>query len=178
MSVIQDNDITIGKSRWFFRFIKGTTTKCNICRTLALISQTIKILLHIINNREYWHIPQEQILNICQLIEKSKLFIKSLVLCFINSTKAFEYVVWSNFWLIMRELGVLEYLVAVIAFYRSNQGFVKFEHHLRNLSVSEKVLDKAVSSRLFFLMRMKSSSKHIIRTCMRRLECESHYRWV
>lgn len=125
---------------------KGTTTKCDNYRTLALLSHASKILLHIINNRIRhfldWQIPQEQagfvkgkgtreqILNIRQLIEKSYEFNTPLILCFIDYSKAFDCVVWSNLWKVLRELGVPEHLVALIkALYRNSQGVVKIDHH-------------------------------------------------
>ena len=97
---------------------KGSTSKCDNYRTLALISHASKVILHIIHNRiRYyldWQISQEQagfvkgrgtrdqILNIRQLIEKSYEFNTPIILCFIDYSKAFDDVTWSNLWTILK----------------------------------------------------------------------------
>ena len=123
---------------------KGSTSKCDNYRTLALISHASKVFLHIIHNRiRYyldWQISQEQagfvkgrgtrdqILNIRQLIEKSYEFNTPIILCFIDYSKAFDDVTWSNLWTILKELCVPVHLIALIqTLYSSNQGIVKID---------------------------------------------------
>lgn len=87
---------------------KGSSIKCSNYRTIALISHASKILLRIIQLclKTYLEhqIPQEQagfvkvkgtreqILNIRQLIEKSRKFQVPMIICFMDYQKAFDCV--------------------------------------------------------------------------------------
>ncbi|CAG4924021.1 unnamed protein product [Colias eurytheme] len=126
---------------------KGSTRNCGNYRTLALVSHSSKILLHIINNRiRYyldWQIPQEQagfvkgkgtreqILNVRQLVEKAYEFDIPLVLCFIDYSKAFDCVDWSCLWKVLAELGVPQHLIFLLqSLYYNSQGVVRVDHTL------------------------------------------------
>ncbi|XP_024892532.1 uncharacterized protein LOC112467877 [Temnothorax curvispinosus] len=94
--------------------------------TISLLSHASKILLSIIKARlENYidrHISEEQagfvkgkgtrkqILNVRQLIEKSREFNVPLLMCFIDYAKAFDCVSWKRMFEVMREMGVPETL--------------------------------------------------------------------
>ncbi|KAA5653529.1 hypothetical protein F3G64_36185, partial [Pseudomonas aeruginosa] len=89
---------------------KGSTRTYSNYRTVALISHASKVMLYVINGRlqSYiqWQIPseqagfvkgrgtREQIVNVRQIIEKSREFNMPILLCFIAYTQAFDCVRW------------------------------------------------------------------------------------
>lgn len=109
---------------------KGSPTDCNNYRTLALISHASKVLLTIINERLKSillpQIPQEQcgfvpgrgtrehILNLRQIIEKSREFNMETYICFVDYSKAFDNVRWHKMWRILREMGTPEHLIQLL----------------------------------------------------------------
>ncbi|XP_063537549.1 uncharacterized protein LOC134746908 [Cydia strobilella] len=69
---------------------------------------------------------REQLLNIRQVIEKSREFNCPVVLCFIDYTKAFDCVQWDNLWTVLREMGTPEHLIGLIQhLYVENRSFVR-----------------------------------------------------
>ncbi|XP_037875941.1 uncharacterized protein LOC101744016 isoform X1 [Bombyx mori] len=88
--------------------------------------------------RKQWQIPseqagfvkgrgtREQIVNVRQIIEKSREFNMPILLCFIDYTKAFDCVRWDCLWRILREMGVPQHLVSLIAsLYRDGVSMVR-----------------------------------------------------
>ena len=85
---------------------KGNAKECSNYHTIALISHASKIMLKILQARlqQYmnWELPnvqagfkkgrgmKDQITNICCIMEKARAFQKNF--CFIDYTKAFDYV--------------------------------------------------------------------------------------
>ena len=49
---------------------------------------------------------RDQIANICWIIEKAREFLKYIYFCFIDGTKAFDYVNHSKLWEIFKEMGI------------------------------------------------------------------------
>ena len=49
---------------------------------------------------------ENQISNICWIIEKGTEFQKNIYLCFIDYTKAFDYVDHNKMWKILKEMGL------------------------------------------------------------------------
>ncbi|PZC71182.1 hypothetical protein B5X24_HaOG213934 [Helicoverpa armigera] len=134
---------------------KGSSKDCGNYRTLALISHASKILLHVINRRlNYFlsrQIPEEQagfvkgkgtreqILNVRQIIEKSREFNSPVILCFIDYTKAFDCVQWDHLWIVLLEMGVPEHLVALIqSLYTENRSFVRIGTEYSNMFQTKK----------------------------------------
>lgn len=71
---------------------------------------------------------REKILNIRQLVEKAYEFNTPTFFFFIDYSKAFDCVVWSDLWRILEELGVPKHLVALIrSLYLDNQGMMEVE---------------------------------------------------
>ena len=87
---------------------KGSAKECSNYLTIALISHTCKVMLKILQARfqQYmtWGLPdvqagfrksrgtRDQTASICWIIEKAREFQKNIYFCFIDYTKAFDYV--------------------------------------------------------------------------------------
>ena len=87
---------------------KGNAKECSNYSTIALISHTSKVMLKILQAKlqQYvnWELPdvqsgfrkgrgtRDQISNICWIIGKAREFQKNTYFCFIDYTKAFDYV--------------------------------------------------------------------------------------
>ncbi|CAH2108374.1 unnamed protein product [Euphydryas editha] len=121
---------------------KGSTRLCSNYRTVALTSHASKIMLYVINERLktflQWQIPEEQagfvrgrgtreqIVNVRQLIEKSREFCRPILLCFIDYSKAFDCVRWDCLWKILLEMGVPEHLAVLITnLYKDGETVVR-----------------------------------------------------
>ncbi|CAK1589260.1 unnamed protein product [Parnassius mnemosyne] len=121
---------------------KGSTKICQNYRTVALISHGSKIMLHIIKGHLQPYLQRqipneqagfvkgrgtrEQIVNIRQLIEKSREFNVPIMMCFVDYSKAFDYVRWDCLWKILIEMGVPCHLIALIAtLYKNGKSLVR-----------------------------------------------------
>ena len=98
--------------------------------TIALISHTSKVMLKILQARlqQYMHheLPdvqagfrkgrgtRDQIANICWIIERAREFQKNIYFCFIDSTKAFDFVNHNKLWTILKEMGIADHLTCLL----------------------------------------------------------------
>ena len=57
---------------------------------------------------------RDQIANISWIIEKVREFQKSIYLCFINYTKAFDYVDHNKLWKALKEMGIQGHLTRLL----------------------------------------------------------------
>ena len=64
---------------------------------------------------------RDQIANTCWIIEKAREFQKNIHFCFIDYTKAFDFVDHNKLWKILQEMGIPDHLI----------------YHLRNLYAGE-----------------------------------------
>ena len=99
--------------------------------TIALISYTSKEMLEILQARlqQYMNCElldvqagfrkvrgtRDQIANICWIIEKSLEFQKNIYFCFIDYTKASDYVDHSKLWKILKEMGIPDHLICLLS---------------------------------------------------------------
>ena len=128
---------------------------CSNYKTIALISHASKVLLHVINRRLHYYltrqIPEEQagfvkgkgtreqILNVRQIVEKSREFNSPVILCFIDYSKAFDCVQWSHLWSILIEMWVPRHLVGLIQqLYATNRCSVKLGTEFSNAFATKK----------------------------------------
>ena len=104
--------------------------ECSNYRTIALISQTSKIMLKILQARLQQYMNHElpdvqagfrkgrgtrdQIANICCIIEKAREFQKNIYFCFIEYTKAFDCVHHNKLWKILKEMGIPDHLTCLL----------------------------------------------------------------
>ena len=58
--------------------------------------------------------PRDQIANIHWILEKAKEFQKNIYFCFIDYTKAFDYVDHNKLWKILREMGIPDLLTCLL----------------------------------------------------------------
>ena len=65
---------------------------------------------------------RDQIANICWIIEKSLEFQKNIYFCFIDYTKASDYVDHSKLWKILKEMGIPDHLICLLRNLYAAQG--------------------------------------------------------
>ena len=100
---------------------KESTTECSNCWTIAGISHASKVRLKIMHARLQHYANQElpdiqagfrkgrgardQIANICWIIEKAGEIQKNIYFCFINYTKAFDFMDHNKLWKALKRDG-------------------------------------------------------------------------
>ena len=57
---------------------------------------------------------RDQIANIHWIIEKAREFQKNIYFCFIDYTKAFDYVDHNKLWKILKEMGIPDHLICLL----------------------------------------------------------------
>ena len=109
---------------------KGNAKECSNYRTIALISQTSKVMLKILQARLQQYVNHElqdiqagfrkgrrtkdQIANIHWIIEKAREFQKSIYFCFIDYAKTFDCVDHKKLWKILKEIGIPDHLTCFL----------------------------------------------------------------
>ena len=72
---------------------------------------------------------RDQIANICWIIEKAREFKKNFYFCFIDYTKAFDYVDHNMLWEIIQEMGIPDYLTCLQRnLYADQEATVRTRH--------------------------------------------------
>jgi len=103
---------------------------CSNYKTIALIPHANKILLRIIQGSLATYAEREiseqhavvrkgtgtrdQIANIRWILERTMEYGKTIFMCFIDHSKAFDYVDHSRLWNTLRSMGLPEYLIVLI----------------------------------------------------------------
>ena len=107
---------------------KGNCKACLNYLTIALISHASKVMLNILQARQYMNheLPdvqadfrkgrgtRDQIVNICWIMEKAREFQKSIYFCFINYAKTFDCVDYNKLWKILKEMGIPNHLTCLL----------------------------------------------------------------
>jgi hypothetical protein len=118
---------------------------CSNYRTIALISHTSKILLRIIQDRLATYIEREiseeqagfkkgtrtreQIANIRRILKRTTEYGKTMIMCFIDYSKAFNCMDHSRLWNTLKNMGVPEHLIALIrSLYANLEAAVRTEY--------------------------------------------------
>ena len=124
---------------------KGTAKECSNYRTIALISQAIKVMLKILQARlqEYvnFELPdvqdgfrngrgtRDQIANICWIMEKAREIQKNTYFCFLDYAKAFDCVDHNKLWNIFKEMGIPDCLSCLLRnLYTGQEGTIRTGH--------------------------------------------------
>ena len=72
---------------------------------------------------------RDQIANICWIIEKTREFQKNIYFCFIDYTKAFDYVDQNKLWKILQEIGIPDPLTCLLrSLYAGQEATVSTGH--------------------------------------------------
>ena len=117
--------------------------ECSNYCTTALISQTSKVMLKILQARLQKYVNHElpdvqagfrkgrgnrdQIANICWIIKKAREFQKNI--CFIDYTKAFDPVDHNKVWKILKEMGIPDHLTCLLRnLYAGQEATVRTGH--------------------------------------------------
>jgi len=142
--------------------------QCNNYRTIALVSHASKILLKIILERIRRKTEEEiaeeqagfrkgrgtrdQILNLRNIMQKSKEHQQHLFMCFIDFQKAFDSINHETLWIAMIELGFPSHIVNLIAnLYRKQKAKVRVAGvYSANFSVKKGVRQGCVISPYLF----------------------------
>ena len=70
-----------------------------------------------------------QIANICWIIEKTRQFQKNICFCFIDYTKAFDFVDHNKLWKILQEMGISDHLTYLLRNpYAGQEAIVRTRH--------------------------------------------------
>ena len=112
--------------------MKQNDKECSNYCTTALISHTSKVMLKIFLARLQQYVNRElpdvqagfrkgretrnQIANICWTIEKAREFQKNIYFCFIDYTKAFDYVDHNKLWKLLHEMGIPDHLTCLLRY--------------------------------------------------------------
>ena len=124
---------------------KGNVKECSNHLTIALISQTTKVMLKILQYRlqQYvnWELPyvqagfrkgrgiRDEITNIHWIIEKAREFQINIYFCFTDYAKAFDCVVHSKLWTIFEEMGVPDHFTCLVRnLYAGQKAAVRTRH--------------------------------------------------
>ena len=72
---------------------------------------------------------RDQIANIRWIIEKAREFQKNIYFCFIDYTKAFDYVDHNNLWKILKEMAISDHLTCLLRnLYADQEATVRTGH--------------------------------------------------
>ena len=71
---------------------------------------------------------EDQIANICWIIEKAREFKKNIYFCFIDHAKASDYVDQSKLWKILKQMGIPDHLTCLLKNLYVSETTVRTEH--------------------------------------------------
>ena len=121
---------------------KGNAKECLNYHTIALISNTSKVMLKILQARLQPYLncelpddqaafrkgrgSRDQIANICWIMEKAREFQKNIYFCFIDYANAFDCVDHNKLWKILKEMGIPDHLTCLLRnMYAGQEGTVR-----------------------------------------------------
>ena len=120
---------------------KGNAKEFSNCRTTGLVLQTNKVVFKVlqasaVHDQELSDVQAEfrkgrgtrdQIANICWAIEKAKEFQKNI--CFIDYTKAFDFVDHNKLWKILKKMGMPDHLTCLLRnLYAGQEATIRTKH--------------------------------------------------
>ena len=101
---------------------------------------------------------RDQIANICWIIEKAREFQKNIYFCFIDYTKAFDYVDHNKLWKILKEMEIPDLLTCLLRNLYTGQEVTEPDMKQQTGSNSGKEYVKAVYCHPAYLNYMQSTS--------------------
>ena len=129
---LENSAVATGLEKVSFHSIpkNGNAKECSNFQKIALISQTSKVMLKILQVRHQQYMNQrlpdaqagfrksrgtrDQIANIRWIIEKAREFQKNIYICFIDYDKAFDCVDHNKLWEILKEMGMPDHLTYLL----------------------------------------------------------------
>ena len=114
--------------------------------TISLITYASKVILKILHARLQHYVNQElpdvqagffrkgrgtrdQIANLCWIKEKAREFKKNIYLCFIDYTKAFDYVDHDKLWKTLKEMRISDHLTCLLRkLYAGQEATIRTYH--------------------------------------------------
>ena len=116
---------------------KGNVKECSNYHTIALSSHANKEMLKILQARLQQYVNREvpdvqagsrksrgtrdQIASTHQIIKKARKFQKNICFCFIDYTKAFDYVNHNKLWEILKEMGIPDHVTCLLRYLYAGQ---------------------------------------------------------
>ena len=94
----------------------------------------------------------------CWIIEKASTFQKNIYFCFIDYTRAFDYVDHNKVWKILKEMGILDHLTCLLRHLYAGQEATELKRELRTGSKLGNEYIKAVYCHPAYLTIMQSTS--------------------
>ena len=164
------------KGSVFFLILKrGNAKECSNYCTIAFSSHASKVMFKILQARLQQYVNQElpdvqagfrkgrgtrdQTANICWIIKKARGFQKTIHFCFIDYTKAFDYVNHTKLWKILKEVGMPNHLTCLLRnLYAGQEATVRTGHGTTDWFQQEKEYVKAVYCHSAYLTYMQSTS--------------------
>ena len=117
-----------GSGKEYSSTFSSKKTQCS--STIALISHTTKGMLKVLQSRLQQYVncelpdvqagfrkgrgTRDQVANICWIIKKAREFQKNTYFCFIDYTKAFDYVHHNRLWKILQEVQIPDHLTCLL----------------------------------------------------------------
>ena len=151
---------------------KGNAKECSNYRPVALISHASKVMLKIFQARLQKYVNQElsdvqagfrkgrgtrdQKTNILWITEKAREFQKNIYFCFIDYTKAFDYVAHNKLWKILKEMGIPDHLTFLLRnLYAGQEALVRTAHETTDqFKIGKGVHQGCILSPCLFLCRV------------------------
>ena len=152
-----------------------STKECANYQTIALISHASKVMLNILHARLQHYANLEipdvqvgfrkgrgtryQIANIFWIIENARAFQKSIYLCFIDYTKAFDCVECDYLWKALRDTGIANQLICLLRnLYVGQEATVRTLYRITACSRLRKEYNRAVGCHPVCLIYILSTS--------------------
>ena len=113
---------------------------------------------------------RDQIANICWIIEKARQFQKSIYFCFIDYSKAFDYVDHNKLWKILKEMGIPDHLTCLLRNLYADQEATEPNMEQQIGSKSRKEYFKALYCHSDYLTFMQRTSCKMLGWMKHKLE--------
>ena len=104
-------------------------------------------------------------------MEKAREFQKNIYFCFIDYTKAFDYVDHNKLWKILKEMGIPNYLTCLLRnLYAGQEATVRTRHGTKDWFQIGKRIHQSVYCYLAYLSYMQSISCKVLGLMKHKLE--------
>ena len=154
---------------------EGNAKECSNYRTIALISHISEVMIKILQARLQQYVNHElpdvqagfrkgrgtrdHIANICWIIEKAREFQKNIYFCFIDYTKAFDYMDHNKLWKILKEMRIPDHLTCLLRnLYAGQEATVRTGHRTTDWFQIGKGVRQPVYCHPAYLTSMQSTS--------------------